>query len=283
MSWQNFDISGGMPGGYGWGGGNIFGGATGGAFLGGLAGGLVGDALFPGRGHGRGCGCGCDGGEKVIQVNNPGHGYGHGYGGHWGDGLLFKEISDDRREQVQQTVTLQQDLFGIQRDILERHCGQLAAAFGLQKDVLLGNTQLLAAIKDCCCNTQHGLLENRYLTEKEICALSRQVAECCCETNLNITRMGYEAQLREQANFGAIMKELAEVKCAVKDTESNAIMREQAARIASLEGQLNKNEIIAAMKPVAPVPAYIQQNPFENFIPRVRVASESHCWSGANQ
>jgi hypothetical protein len=254
--------------GYGWPGmgGGFFGGATGGAFGGALVGSLVGDALFPG-GFGRGRGHD-GGGEKVVQINGQPNG-GWGWGG---DPWLFKEVSDTRREQVSQTVSLQQDLFGLQRDILDRHCGQLAQAFGLQKDVLLGNTSLLAAIKDCCCNTQYGLMENRYLTEKEICALTNKVMECCCETNMNITRMGYETQLRDQGHFGALMKELTEVKCLVKDVERDGIIRAQAAEIAAKDRALNTAEIIAAMKPPAPVPAYIQANPFENFMPTVRCA-----------
>ena len=275
----NTNVSDGGPG-YGWGGG-MFGGNTGGAFLGGLAGGLIGDALFPGRG-GRGGygwgGDGCDGGGKVIQVNeNDGHGHKGWTDGDW---WSFKEMSDDRREQVQQTVTLQQDLFGLQRDILERHYGQISQMFGIQKDVLLGNTGLLAAIKDCCCNTQTGLLENRYLTEKEICGLSRQVSDCCCETNMNITKTGYETQLRDQANFGALMKEMAEIKCAIKDSEKDGIIRSQGAQINALELSAMEERIKFSMKPVAPVPAYIQANPYENYIPNVRCAPR--CEGGFN-
>lgn len=196
--------------GYGWGGGNWFGGGgTGGAFLGGLAGGLVGDLFFDGRGR-----RGHDGeGEKVVQINNPPYGNGYGYNNGIANWEIMKEVSDTRY-----------DLSSM------NYQGQISAL-----NQQIANDKSFAALQQqicCCCNeTQRTELETQYKMALQSCGISREIAECCCKELLAVTTMGFETQLRDQANFGALMKELAEVKCLVKDVEKDGIIRQQAAQI----------------------------------------------------
>ena len=224
MAFQSFDTVGPAAGGGGYGGFGYGGGL--GAFGGAVVGGLLGPALFGRGGWGGGCG---DGG-----------GWGGGGIAPW---TIEKEVSDTRRDvavmpYIAQNTALEQTI-------------------GLNER--LANMQAGAAA--CCCETQKGILENRYLAEKEIAGLAAQQAACCCET-----------QLREQANYGALAKQIAEIGCLVKDTENREIIRDLTRENANMSRALNTAEIIAAMKPVAPVPAYIQANPYENFLPTVKVA-----------
>jgi hypothetical protein len=211
MSFQNFDTSnsGGMgyPGGYG-GYGGWLGGAGGGAFLGGLAGSFIGDAFFPGARYGRG-GCDGNGGERVTQVNVNDRG-GYGNIGQW---ELMKEMSDTRREVAIMPY--------------------IAQNTALQQTISM-NSQIASLAQQicCCCNeTQRLELEGQYKALLTSAGLSREIAECCCKQLQATTVMGYETQLRDQTNMGIVMKEIAEVKCMIKDAEKDGIIRNQAETI----------------------------------------------------
>lgn len=60
--------------------------------------------------------------------------------------------------------------------------------------------------------------ENQLATQAIENSLSRQIAECCCATNLRLTELDYQGQLRDQANFAALLNGQTEIKCLIKDT-----------------------------------------------------------------
>jgi len=196
-------------GGYPYGGGGFFSGATGGAFGGALVGSLVGDAIFPGgrRGHDGGG----HGGERMVQIVN---GQPYGWNGNIGQWEIMKEVSDTRYDLASMN-------FQAQISALNQQLGNDRSFAALQ-----------GAIAECCCGTQLRQLESDYKTALMGAGISREIAECCCENLLNTTRLGYETQLRDQTLHGAVMKELQEVKCLIKDTEKDSIIRAQ-------EGELN--------------------------------------------
>lgn len=178
--------------------GGLLAGAGGGALVGGLVGGWLGNWF--GNGNGRN--------GTAQEVENF---------------SLFKEISDTRKDVVEQTVALQTNQFGIQRDIF--------------------NTQLEA--QRCCCNTQNEIAMTSAATQRDIMKnnydnllqtnqLQAQLAECCCDNKLLITTTGLEAQLREQTNFGAVMNRLTELNCRINDVEKDSIIRSQADTIDAL-------------------------------------------------
>jgi len=234
----------GTGGGYG----GFLGSSAGGAFAGGLVGGLVGDALFPGGFRGRG-GCfdgGC-GGERVVQINAADGHHRDGWGG-CGPWELFKEMSDDRREQVEQTVSLQHDLFGIQKDILASGLGARNTA--LEQTIAFNErlANMAAEAAECCCENKVLGLQNKFDLATQIAATAREAAECCCRTNENILRMGFETQLRDQTNQGAILKELAEIKCQIKEGEKDEIIRNQAEKIAGLQENATRGLLSGAIR-----------------------------------
>jgi len=230
MSFQSFDTSnsGGMgyPGG-GWGGGGWFGGgAAGGAFLGGLAGGVVGDLLFDGRG-GRGRGHGGWDGEGVVQINNNGRG--HGRGDHIDDLFIMKELFDIHYNQATQTEKLMSQNFQF---------------------VLANNAQLCGIAKEIAFTsnaTQKEILMAQFANQLQFAGLSREMAECCCKQLLQMTELNYQAQLREQANFGAVQKELGEIKCMIKNSELEEQIRYLTRENAEKDRKLNTMEIIEAV------------------------------------
>lgn len=248
MSWNSYDLNNaGTPGGgWGWGGGSGFAGTA----LAAGAGALVGGLLF--------------GNNNLLGGRN--------------DGL---EVAKDVAVETSKGVSdLQGTMFAASLAAADRGYQQTIAfnqqSNAIDRDVLTTSYDTSRQMCDGFNTSNVVSLQNKYDNSMQLASLGYQQEKCCCDTNLNLVKMGYETQLRDQSQFGIIMKELAEVKCTIKETEAAEIMRDQAARICALEGSLNKAEIIAAMKPVAPVPAYIQGNPYENFRPVVRVEHERH-------
>ena len=107
--------------------------------------------------------------------------------------------------------------------------------FGIQKDILLQGEHLQAAIKDCCCNTQRSIDSVKF--------------ENC-------------------QNTAAIIQNATANTQRIIDKMTADEMREAYAFIAKQNQELSEHRIIAAMKPVQPVPAYLQPNPYQNFGPR---------------
>lgn len=234
MAWNSYDVAG-SPGNGMWGGGGL-----GGTALAAGAGALIGGLLF---GNG---GLGGANVSKDVAVETA-----KGTSDLQAAMLTTALAASDRG--YQQTIGFNQQMNTVDRDVL-------ATSYETSRQMCdgfyAGNTTAL---------------QGKYETALQLAAMGYQQEKCCCETNENIMKMGYETQLRDQSNYGTIMAEILKTQCIVKDVEKDSIMREQAARIYALEGRLNKEEIITAMKPVSPVPAYIQANPYENFRPVVRV------------
>lgn len=250
-NWSSFENNGGvLPNNWGNTGGGI------GAGLGaGLVGGLLGGALFGGGLFGGNTATKDVAVETSKQVGDL-------------QGSMFTSALAAADRGYQQTIAFNQQMSAVDRDVLTMgydNSRQMCEGF------YAGNTTAL---------------QGKYETALQLAAIGYQQEKCCCDTNMNITKMGYETQLRDQGQFNTLMAEILKTQCLVQNTEKDAIMRAQAEKICCLENRLNKEEIIAAMKPVAAVPAYIQANPYENFRPTVRVEHDHHgydnCWGYAN-
>jgi len=60
--------------------------------------------------------------------------------------------------------------------------------------------------------------QNQLANCEQTHTLSKQIADCCCETNLNMTRLNYEAMLREKDCCCETQKQFEEVKALIKNT-----------------------------------------------------------------
>jgi len=114
--------------------------------------------------------------------------------------------------------------------------------FGLQKDTLLQGERLQAAIKDCCCTTNRNIDSVKF--------------ENCQNTSAIIQ------------NATANTQRIIDKMCADE-------LRVAYAKIAEQGQHLSEARIIASIKPVAPIPAYLQPNPYESFRPH-----GGHCPAG---
>jgi len=150
----------------------------------------------------------------------------------------------------------------------------------------IDHTQDLAALREnaaAICATNANVVQNRYdaalgnmQLQKEILlgfkGAEIKALECCCETQKGIMSLGYEQQkqtcevLRQgENNTRAVLERMA--------IDREQALRDQLAEARLRESQCAQNAVlIAALKPPCPVPAYLSPNPYEQYIPPVRMA-----------
>ena len=101
------------------------------------------------------------------------------------------------------TFQIEKELFGLQSNLANCCCeGQkttLAVGNGLEKSILAMGYQ------------------NQLANCEQTNVLTRQIADCCCNTNLAIERMGHEIQLRDAACCCELQKQHDAILCAIKD------------------------------------------------------------------
>ena len=84
---------------------------------------------------------------------------------------------------------------------------------------------------------------------------------CCCETNRNIDSVKLEAC----KNTDRIVENATHNTQRILDKMCADELRQAYAKIAEQGQHLSEQRIIASIKPVAPIPAYLQPNPYESF------------------
>jgi hypothetical protein len=214
----------------------------------------------------------------IALLGGRGFGFGHdgghggGHGGCCHDSCCEKEVRmvhedlNSRFNNLQNQIDFNANT-GFQRELLRSGDQN---TFGLSREI----GAIGMALQNCCCETQKGLLENRFVNEKNAWTISKQISDCCCETNRSIDAV----RIQNERDTCSIIQNASNNTQRIIDWLSCNELKEANARIAALEADKNKLEIIGAMKPVAPVPAYIQANPFENFVPKVHcVPQQNHC------
>lgn len=84
---------------------------------------------------------------------------------------------------------------------------------------------------------------------------------CCCETNRNIDSVRYE----NAKNTCDIINSNHNETQRVLDAISHYAMEQKDIKIAEQGQLLSEQRIVAAMKPQAPVPAYVVQSPYATY------------------
>lgn len=105
--------------------------------------------------------------------------------------------------------------------------------FGLQKDILQGNTGLEKSVLIQGFQNQLGNCEQTH-------TLSKQISDCCCNTNLNIERTAHTTQIRDLENRAHIDTELANLKCGQKEIMAYIANQAKDTKIEILEKELRQ-------------------------------------------
>lgn len=165
-----------------------------------------------------------------------------GNGGLFGNGAngvtVEKSIGDLAASVPAQTAALQHDLFTLQAANADRGYQQTIAfgqmANGIDKDIFTTSAATQRQLCDGFNAANVIALQSKYDTALQLCNLDHHVEKCCCEEKELIMKMGYETQLRDACYKNDTDRQLAEIRCLVKDTEKDGIIRQQAAQIAAM-------------------------------------------------
>ena len=208
-----------------------------------------------GYGHGKG-GCGCEGfgrtNEKQLDFINT--------------------EMNSRFNNLQNQMDFNNSAM-FQKNILDNICqtnrNMDQNTYALSREV----GAIGAALQNCCCETQKGLLENRYIGAKETSELRHAIDMCCCHTNSHIDKVMHQ----NERDTCRIIENASHNTQRILDRMAYDELREANMRINELERLNSESRIVAAMKPVAPVPAYIQPSPYEAYYPQGRFNNFGDC------
>ena len=187
----------------------------------------------------------------VVGGNNDGMG---GFGGGWigmllilallGGGLGFGRGHHDGGNRGGWNEALAFHDSSMQSNFLKRDL------FDIEKSVLLQGERVTSAISTASMQNTLG--------QKD---LQAQIAACCCETNRNIDSVRFD----NERNTNRIIENATSNTQRLLDRMCADELRQAYARIAEQGQALSEARIISAMKPQAPIPAYLQPNPFVAF------------------
>lgn len=191
-------------------------------------------------GNGNGSGCGCDGACATV--------------------------GDVQRGFDNQST--QQRFNGIDQGLCQLGYDNLAQTTNLQNAVMQGNFALQQAINnatvanmqdtnalsrqlaDCCCENRQAIAQVRYDMSTDTCAIQNQLQQCCCDLTNTMN-----------ANTRAITDQLNAFRMEDKN-ETIAELRSQVQALNLAASQQNQNRYLIDQLRPCPTPAYITANPW---------------------
>lgn len=137
---------------------------------------------------------------------------------------LLSDINNGRMENMSGLLTQSAML---QQSINDIGNGICSSTFALTRQIDQSTASTNAAIGAVNANVISQGFEGQIATLNQTNQLQRQIAECCCELNLNMERSAFATQLRDLENKCDTDKQLGEIKCLItntaKETELNAL------------------------------------------------------------
>ena len=143
-------------------------------------------------------------------------------------------------------------------------------------DLKLGQTQGFAGVQQTLCQGFNGintsLMQGFHGVDNAICTLgyniatgfngvSRQIADCCCETKGAIADLKYSNERQTCDILQAINGNTQRVIDYMQNEKINALTAENVALKGRISNANQTADIVAALAPKAPVPAYAVPNP----------------------
>lgn len=172
-------------------------------------------------------------------------GYGRNAGGAQIDNSIWESQSFGRLENGQSAI---------QNAISQVGQGVCSSTYALNDSIKDGNYSTAMAIQDSKYQLGNGLCSTTY-------ELSTAIRDCCCNTQRGIDSVNFN----NERNTNAIVQAGNANTQRILDFLNCAEMKEAQTKIFEQGQALSEARIIAAMKPVAPVPAYIQPNPYDSY------------------
>lgn len=157
-------------------------------------------------------------------------------------------------------IGIQRDILTQNTDMMREYCNGTAST---NQNIANLGYQTLLGQKDVQYTTQAGLADNRFAAQAGFAQNSREMAECCCGLARGQDKISFEAI----QNKCDITNAINAGNQRILDWLSCNELKEANAEIARLNAQVSEDRIIAAMKPKAAEPAYLQPSPYAHYYP----------------
>lgn len=211
------------------------------------------------------------GGTPMIQT---GTGYGEGFGSNWvwafillallgggglwgnrgygmGEAALSRELLSSELSNSQAMQDIQAQIRGITYGISD-------ATFALNNSIKDGFYATQSAIGAVNTNLGNAICSSTYELANRVNGVGTQLQNCCCQ----IERGQLETNYLNERNTNAIIQNASSNTQRILDYLNCKELADKNQQIFDMSQKAQTAEIIAAMKPVAPVPAYIQPSPY---------------------
>ena len=154
-----------------------------------------------------------------------------------------------------------QGFAGLNTAILEGFHGVDTAICNLGYQQQTGFNGLTRQIADCCCDTRSAIKDVGIGIERTGWNISKQISDCCCDVEKMNLQNRFDAQNNTNSTLLAIDKLGDRILGYMNDKEQQNLRDEvQAYRLAA--SQAKQNEYLVNQLRPCPVPAYITCNPY---------------------
>lgn len=206
----------------------------------------------------------------VIQTGN---GYGcDGMGGNWiWAFLLFALLGrngfgygDNGREAgIERSIYNSQNFTQLDNGVRSIQNGLCDLTFSLNNSIKDGFYSNAMGIQGVNTNLGNAICNQTYELNNQIRNLGERLSDCCCTTQRAIDGVNFN----NERNTNAIIQSQERGNQRIIDWLNAEKLSNRDQKIFEMSQREQTREIIAAQKPQAPVPAYIQPSPFEVYYP----------------
>lgn len=210
------------------------------------------------------------GGTPVIQT---GGGYGYdGMGGNWiWAFLLFALLGrngfgygDNRGDAgIERSIYNSQNFGQLDNGIRAIQTGLSDLGFSLNNSIKDGFYSNAMGIQNVNTNLGNAICSQTYELNNQIRNLGERLSDCCCTTQRAIDGVNFN----NERNANAIIQSQERGTQRILDWLNTKELSDRDQKIFEMSQKAQTLEIIAAQKPQAPVPAYIQPSPYEAYYP----------------
>lgn len=204
------------------------------------------------------------GGTPVIQT-----GYDGGMGGNWiWAFLLFALLGrngfgcgDNGTAGIERSIFSSQNFGQLDNGIRAVQNGICDSVYAVNNAVKDGFYSTSLNIQGLNQNLGNALCSTTYELADQIRNVGDKVSSCCCTMERAIDGVNFNAERNANAVIQAVDRNGDKILAWLNDDRR----AKQDKEIASLTQEIQTQRIIAAQKPVAPVPAYLQPNPYASY------------------
>lgn len=210
------------------------------------------------------------GGTPVIQTG--GYGY-DGMGGNWIWAFLlfallgrggFGGVGTDAglvTSAVEKSVFNAQQFGQLDNGIRAIQNGLCDSTFALNNSIKDGFYSNAAAVQNVNSVLGNAICTQTYELTNQIRNISDRISDCCCTTQRAIDGVNFNIE----RNSNAIIQSNERNTDRILDWLRTKELSDKNQTIFEMSQKAQTAEIIAAQKPVAPVPAYLQPNPYASY------------------